>query len=42
MKGESPMHEEYIKEIAKLLEKCADIQTLDLIHQILVKKCQNA
>ena len=36
------MKEEYIKEISKLLEKCTDIQTLDLIHQILVKKCQNA
>lgn len=36
------MHEEYIKEIAALLEKCKDIPTLDLIHQILIKKCQNA
>ena len=36
------MREEYINEIAKLLEKCTDIPTLDLIHQILIKKCQNA
>lgn len=36
------MHEEYIKEISKLLESCTDISTLDLIHQILIKKCQNA
>jgi hypothetical protein len=36
------MHEEYIKEITALLEKCTDISTLDLIHQILAKKCQNA
>ena len=36
------MHEEYIKEISKLLEKCPDIPTLDLIRQILLKKCQQA
>lgn len=36
------MKEEYVTEIAKLLEKCNDISTLDLIYQILVKKCQNA
>lgn len=36
------MREEYIKEIVKLLENCTDIPTLDLIHQILIKKCQNA
>lgn len=36
------MHEEYIKEISKLLEKCTDIPTLDLIYQILLKKCQKA
>lgn len=36
------MKEEYVKEIIALLEKCSDIPTLDLIHQILVKKCQNA
>lgn len=36
------MHEEYIKDIITLLDKCSDIATLDLIHQILVKKCQNA
>lgn len=36
------MHEEYIEEIAALLEKCEDISTLDLIYQILIKKIQNA
>ena len=36
------MKEEYVAEILKLLEKCNDINTLDLIFQILVKKCQNA
>ena len=36
------MKEEYVTEITKLLEKCNDISILDLIHQILVKKCQNA
>lgn len=36
------MREEYLKEIPKLLEKCPDTQTLDLIYQILLKKCQNA
>jgi hypothetical protein len=36
------MKEEYVTEISKLLEKCTDISTLDLIYQILVKKCQNA
>lgn len=36
------MKDEYIKEISKLLEKCTDIATLDLIHQLLIKKCQNA
>lgn len=36
------MKEEYVIEISKLLEKCNDINTLDLIFQILVKKCQNA
>lgn len=36
------MHEEYVKEISKLLEQCTDIPTLDLIHQLLIKKCQNA
>ena len=33
---------EYINEISKLLEKCNDINTLDLIFQLLIKKCQNA
>ena len=36
------MKEEYINDISKLLEKCNDISTLDLIYQILIKKCQNA
>ena len=36
------MHEEYIKEIIELLEKCPDTATLDLIYQLLIKKCQNA
>lgn len=36
------MKEEYVIEISKLLEKCTDISTIDLIYQILVKKCQNA
>lgn len=36
------MKEEYVTEISKLLEKCNDIRTLDLIYQLLVKKCQNA
>ena len=36
------MHEEYIKEITALLEKCTDIATLNLIYQLLIKKCQNA
>ncbi len=36
------MKEEYVAEISKLLEKCDDINTLDLIYQLLVKKCQNA
>jgi hypothetical protein len=36
------MKEQYIKEILKLLEKCTDLPTIDLIRQILVKKCQNA
>lgn len=36
------MKEEYIKEISNLLVKCNDIPTLDLIRQILIKKCQNA
>jgi hypothetical protein len=36
------MHEEYVKEIISLLERCTDIPTLDLIHQLLIKKCQNA
>jgi hypothetical protein len=40
-KGEDIMREEYLKEITPLLEKC-DISTLDLIYQILFKKCQNA
>lgn len=35
-------HEEYVEEISSLLEKCTDISTLDLIHQLLIKKCQNA
>ena len=39
VKGEDIMHEEYIKEITALLERCADISTLDLIYQILIKKC---
>ncbi len=42
LKGEAIMPEEYIKEIITLLEKCTDISTLDLIYQLLVKKCQNA
>lgn len=36
------MKEQYIKEILELLEKCTDLPTIDLVHQILVKKCQNA
>lgn len=36
------MKEEYVTEILKFLEQCNDISTLDLIVQILVKKCQNA
>jgi hypothetical protein len=36
------MKDEYIKEISILLEKCTDISTLDLIYQLLIKKCQNA
>lgn len=36
------MREEYIKDIIKLLEQCPDLPTLDLIYQLLVKKCQNA
>ena len=36
------MKEEYVTEISKHLEQCNDIMTLDLILQILVKKCQNA
>jgi hypothetical protein len=36
------MKEQYIKEILELLEKCTDIPTIDLVYQILVKKCQNA
>lgn len=36
------MHEEYVKDITELLESCTDIPTLDLIRQILFKKCQNA
>ncbi len=42
VKGEDIMHEEYVKEITALLEKCTDIPTLDLIYQLLVKKIQNA
>lgn len=36
------MKKEYIEEIIALLEKCNDIPTIDLIYQILLKKCQNA
>lgn len=36
------MHEEYKNEIITLLDKCKDIPTLDLIYQLLIKKCQNA
>ncbi len=37
------MQQEYIQQISELLEKYEfDIPTLDLIYQILVKKCQNA
>jgi hypothetical protein len=36
------MKQEYITEIVQLLEKCTDLSTIDLIYQILVKKCQNA
>lgn len=36
------MKEEYINEITKLLGTCTDIPTLDLIYQLLLKKCQNA
>ena len=36
------MKEEYVIEISKFLETCNDINTLDLVLQILVKKCQNA
>lgn len=36
------MQQEYIEKISSLLEKCADVSTLDLIYKILVKKCQNA
>jgi hypothetical protein len=42
VKGEEVMREEYIKEIIELLEKCTDTATLDLLYQILIKKCQNA
>ena len=35
------MQQEYIEKITSLLEKC-DIPTLDLLYQILVKKCKNA
>ena len=38
----SIMHEEYVKEITALIQLCSDIPTLDLIHQILVKKIQDA
>lgn len=34
------MHKEYIEEIAKLLDKCTDIPTLDLIFQLLQKRQQ--
>ena len=34
------MHLEYINKISSLLKVC-DLATLDLIYQILVKKCQN-
>ena len=37
------MQQEYIEKIIHLLERYnIDIKTLDLIYQILVKKCQNA
>ena len=36
------MHEEYKEEIIKLLDKCTDIPTLDLIFQLLFKKAQKA
>lgn len=36
------MHEEYRKEIIKLLEDCTDIPTLDLIFQLLHKKIRKA
>lgn len=36
------MREEYIKEIAKLLDECTDVPTLDLIFQLLLKKTQKA
>ena len=35
------MQQEYIEKISSLLPKC-DLPTLDLLYQILVKKCQNA
>ena len=35
------MKQEYIEKISKLLDKC-DLPTLDLIYQILVKKCKDA
>lgn len=34
------MHEEYTAAIIDRLFKCDDISTLDLILQILAKKCQ--
>lgn len=34
------MQQEYIEKISSLLDKC-DLATLDLICQILVKKCHN-
>ena len=36
------MKQDYITQIINLLEKCTDISTIDLVYQILLKKCQNA
>jgi hypothetical protein len=36
-KENSTMKEEYILKITELLERCNDIQLLDLIHQLLQK-----
>lgn len=40
VKGEMEMQEEYILKINELLQKCHDLQLLDLIHQLLQKTQQ--